>query len=238
LDELRVLQARMAEMDTLKPPRTAGKAAAPPQSPEEGEGTFSFAPQRAAILDAAATGLLKKIRKIDISDQRTEGFASERPIDATITSRDLVEEPLFWGDDVTGRRVLVLTHRDGDAYGFDEDVFAETQTLIEGVLISGWARQTLSRSFIEKVVVAWLRSVFGEKETRSLSEDIARASTAAVRSLELWAPVAYLEVQTPFALGPVLITTITKAKIDNLEAEALASAPAQRDAIADLFSGL
>jgi hypothetical protein len=123
-------------------------------------------------------------------------------------------------------------------FGFDEEVFAEIQTLIEGVLKSGWARRMLSRAFIEKIVVRWLQSKFNVAETSGLSETIAKAGQEAVQPLELWAPIAHLEVQTPFAIGPARIATITKATIEGLETQALSSAPNQRESITLLFNDL
>jgi hypothetical protein len=238
MEELRALQAEMGELNAPTPPPGSGEAKASQMSVDEEEGAFSFLPDRALILDAAATELLKKIRKIDFADHRGDGFASERPVSATITDQEMVEEPLFWGNDVSRRRVFVLTHLEGSAYGFDEDVFAEIQTLTEGVLRSGWASRTLSRSFIENIVVTWLRSTFKATDTGRLSEVIAEASKGAVQPLELWAPIAHLEVQTPFSLGPAQIATIAKAKIDDLEAQALTSAPNQRENIVHLFSDI
>jgi hypothetical protein len=182
--------------------------------------------------------LLKKVREIDFPNQRSDGFVSERPVGPTLTDQDMIEAPLFWGNDVADRRVFVFIYKDGGVFGLDEEVFAEIQTLTEGVLKSGWARRTLSRSFVEKVVVKWLQSKFNAVETSDLSETIAEASRGAVQSLELWAPIAHLEVQVPFAIGPAEIATITKAMIERQEMQALSSAPLQRENIALLFSKL
>lgn len=237
MDELRALQASMNELDAPAP-SVAGVTEPPQKSVEEPEQEFVFVSERAAIMDTAAIEVLKKVREIDLLNQRGDGFASERPVGTTITDQDMVEDPLYWGYDVAGRRVFVFIYKDGDVFGLDEEVFAEIQTLIEGVLKSDWARRTLSRSFIEKIVVKWLQSKFREVETSGLSEVIAKASRAAVQPLELWAPIAHLEVQVPFAIGPAEITTITKVMIDGLETQALSSAPDHRKNIAVFFNDL
>ena len=64
------------------------------------------------------------------------------------SAQDMLSTPLFWGDDAAGRRVFVFVYKDGAAFGFDEEVFAEMQELTEHVLKSDWARRTLSRSFV------------------------------------------------------------------------------------------
>jgi hypothetical protein len=76
------------------------------------------------------------------------------------------------------------------------------------------------------------------EDAKSLAETIEKDSKEAVRPLELWAPIANLEVQNSFRVGPSEIATITKAMIDGLEAQAASSAPQQRDQIVVLFDKL
>jgi hypothetical protein len=240
LDELRALQTSMNQLEapmTPAPSYAAGVTESSQKSVDELE-MVAFSSDRAAELDAAAAELLKKVREIDLPKQRSDGFTSERPVGPTITDRDIVEAPLLWSNDVEGRRVFVFINKDGRLFGLDERVFAELQSLTEGVLKSAWARRTLSRSFTETAIVRWLQSKFNGAEASSLSETIAKASREAVRPLELWAPIAHLEVQGRFAMGPAEIATITKAMIEGIETEALSSAPAHREKIALLFNDL
>ena len=241
MDELRALQISMDQLGvpaTPPLPSAAGITEASQNSIDEPEQEFTFASDRAIVLDAAAAALLKKVRKFDLPNQRSDGFASERPVGLTLTDRDMIGAPLLWGNDVAGRRVFVFIHKDESAFGLDEEGFAEIQTLTAGVLKSGWARRTLSRSFVEKAVVNWLQSEFGAAETSSLSETITKASREAVNPQQLWAPIAHLEVQVPFAIGPADIATITKAMIEGLETQGLNFAPLQREKVVLLFNKL
>jgi hypothetical protein len=241
LEDVRALQASFNQLGapaTPPPQSDAGVSETSKNTADEPERDFSFAPDRAAVIDAAAAELLKSVREIHLPAVRSDAFASERPVGATITRQDMIKAPLFWSKDVGGRRVFVFIYKDGGLFGFDEEKFAEMHTLAEGVLNSSWARRTLSRSFIEKVVVEWLQFKFSGAETRDLSETIAEASREAVQPLELWAPIAHLEVQAPFAIGPAEIATISKTMIDGLEKHALSSAPNQRDKLVLLFGNL
>jgi hypothetical protein len=234
LKQLRALQIEMGKFDTPSSQLITAPEAHR-QNIVEPEGKYEFAARRRSELDAAGDRLLKKVRKIDLPGQGDDGFPGERPVGATIFGQDIVEEPLFWGNDTAGRRVFVFIYKDGAVYGLDESIFAEVQTIVEGVLKSDWATKTLSRSFIEKIATKWLQSKFKDAETGSLSEAVATASARAVKPLELWAPIAFLEVQSSFALGPAEITTISKAKIDALEAELFPGAPGDREKISQLF---
>lgn len=237
LKELSALQELINQSDAsvAAPPSTAGI----PQSGAEAlEVDLAFAPNRAGTLNAAAFSLFGKIRKIDWPAKRSDGFPSERPPGATITNKEMLGVPIVWGDDVAGRRVFAFVYRGTDAFGLDEESFAEVETLIDSIQKSAWARRTLSRSFIEKVIVSWLQFKFASGETSDLSETIARSARDDVQPRALWAPVAYLEVQTAFVVGPVEIATVTKAMIDERETEALKNSPQQGESITGLFSRL
>lgn len=241
LDHLQTLQAALNESRATASstaPRAGAANEAPQESPVEAEADFSFAPDRAALIDAAAAELLKSVREVRLPRRRSDGFATERPMSATITRDDMVDTPHMWGQDVNGQRVFAFIFKGGAAFGLDEDKFAQIQTLEEGVLSSDWGRRMLSRSFIEDVVVRWLRSHFSGAEPRNLSEAIAEASREAVVALELWAPIANLEIQSAFAIGPAEIAPMTKEMIDGLETRAMSSAPNQRDKVALLFGRL
>ena len=205
------------------------------EAPQE---NFTFRPDRIASQDLAAAELLKQIRKIELPKKHNDGFASERPAGPTITDQDMVDVPIFWGDDVEGNPVFVFVYKDGDVLGLDEEGFAKIQVLIEGVLKSEWARRMLSRSFIEKVVIKWLQSKFNQTATGDLSETIVKASKDAVQPLELWAPIAHLEIQSSFTIGHVEIATITKTMIDALETQALNFAPHHREQTTLLFGNM
>lgn len=241
LEELQALQSSLHQLNPLatsSPSSTAGVTEVTQKSVDEPEQEFSFVSERAAALDAAAGELLQKVRQIELPNQHDDGFVSGRPVGPTTTDQDIIEPPLLWGNDVTGRRVFVFIYKDGGVFGFDEEVFGEIRTLIEGVLKSAWARRTLSRSFIEKIVIQWVRSKFNAAEASGLSDTIAKASQESVQPLELWAPIAHLEVQTPFAIGPAEVATITEAMIEGLETQALSSAPNQRENVTILFNDL
>ena len=240
LEELRALQELMnqSEKATRSSPVPAAGIAEAQNNVATPEQQFVFASDRASALDAAGLALLKKVRKIELQAQRGNGFASERPMGATITDKEMLSAPLYWGTDVAGRRVFVFIYKDGDSFGFDEEAFAEMQEVTKQVLQTDWARRTLSRSFVETTTIKWLQSSFGRAEPSSLPEMIAHDGRDAVQPLELWAPVAHLEVQTPFVLGPAEVVTITQAMIDGREAEAANSAPQQRDKTAVLFKEL
>jgi len=242
LAQLRTLQHAFVELDTAKP-EPVPLTSAPNSDTSESKSNvtdnpFEFAQERAVAIDAAGTALLKKVRKIELPGRAVEDFASDRPIGAVITDDMMLETPLFWGDDVEGRHVVVFIRTADGVFGFDENVFAELRTLVESVLNTGWATKALSRAFIERGIIRWIQSSFPSAELTRLSNVLATESRKAVQAVELWAPIAHLEVQAPFAMGGVQIAPITKAMIDALEAQGRSSSPTQQDQIGMLFDDI
>ncbi|GLR98531.1 hypothetical protein GCM10007858_61740 [Bradyrhizobium liaoningense] len=241
LEELDRLQESLSRLEAAAKPGPAAPVGAKVSSGEgadESEQEFSFARSRAAALDAAVNALLHKVRKIELEPARDDGFPSERPIAVTLTDDEIISVPLVWVTDTGGRRALVIIHKDGAHFGLDEETFAEMQALTESVVKTDWAHRMLSRGFVEKTTIKWLQDNFQAENTKSLAETIAKDGRDAVRPLELWAPIANLEVQNSFTVGPAEVATITKAMIERLESQALSFAPQQRDSIVGLFNKL
>ncbi len=241
LAQLQALQYAFAELDTSKlqtvPPSSDSTPDTSDSKSNVSDDSFEFAQERAAAIDTAGTELLRKVRKIQLPGPVVESFASDRPI-AVITDDMMLETPLFWGYDVEGRHVFVFIRTSDGAFGLDENVFAELRMLVESVLKTGWAAKALSRTFIEKGIIRWIQSSFHSEELTRLSNVLATESRKAVQAVELWAPIAHLEVQARFAIGGVEIAPITKAMIDTLEAQGLSSSPTQQDQIRMLFDDL
>lgn len=237
LDEFHGLQESLKQLEaaTVAP---AEPDVLPCASAHESEQEFSVEPSWAATLDAAANALLCKVRQIELAAQHGKRFLSERPIGATLTDQEILSAPLVWATDTLGQRSFIFIYKDDNQFGLDEEAFAELQALAEGVLRADFARQALSRGFVEKAIIKWLQASFHAEDRKSLAETMAKESQESVRPLELWAPVANLEVQNSFAVGPVEVATITKAMIERLESQALSSAPQHRDGIVALFDDL
>lgn len=239
LDELLALHVAVNRDLHVEAPAQSGESQDLPQRDADSSlDDFVFVSAHAAEIDRISIGALAKIREVDLPRLRVERFVSERPIGATITDKDMIEPPLFWGEDVAGRRVFIFVYDGNRAFGMEIDDYSMVQTIVEEVFKAGWAKRFLSRSFVESIVIKWMRFAFVQVGELSLSEALASECKGAVEPLALWAPVAHLEVETAFEFGPVEVKTITAAMIDVLETEAVASSPLQKENISLLFQDI
>lgn len=185
-----------------------------------------------------ADELLAGIHKLDLAPTRQTQFKSDRPAGVKIRPEKMVEDPILWGEDGEGDQVLAFILRQSATYGFDSvslPVFWKLKDLILGV---EWAEQKLGNKSIEKIIIDWCRSSFDGNKKVNLSEAITTAGRTRVMSLDVWAPIAHLEIECGFSFGPVDIQPITAEMINNLETEALKCAHGQEADIRALFDKL
>lgn len=196
-------------------------------------------PETAAIeIDRLGDELLAGIRKLDLALQKHGQFKSERPICATITANDLIDQPIVWREDADGNQVLAFILQQSGIYGLDSGSLPAFRQIASTVLSVRWAERSLSKKFIERTIIDWCRSAFISESTIKLAEAITSASSIEVKSVDVWAPISHLEIERGFSFGPVDIKPITAEMINGLEAEGLASAPNQENQIRGLFDSL
>jgi len=218
---------------------TGAESASPPPDESPVVMPFEFPFALAAVIDETGKTILDKIRRLDFADPTANSFPSERPISATLTPDTIRETPILRGNDSEGRPVVAFLTSGAEVFGLDANFYAELRLLADKILELSWAKQALSRKFIEETALHWFRSSFrATTQQVSFSGALSSASRNMVRPLDLWAPIAYLEVEAPFEFGSVKIAPITTAMIGELEVRGLSSSPNQRDDVAVLFKDL
>ena len=210
----------------------------PDQANNELLSPFSLPPELAAEIDAAGRSALDQIRQLDFLPTRSASFPSERPVGATITPDQMVETPVVRRDDATGRRVVAFIHSGDETFGLDSEICDELQSSAAKILSIEWAAHSLSRSFIDTNALKWCREAFRTTDFVSLSQSLISSARVAIAELDIWVPIAYLEVESSFEFGPVSIVPMSKAWIDQLETKMVGSASGQHEEIIQFFRQL
>ena len=231
LEEMQEAYARLSADAALRPNE-------PAENPHGGDNTSELAKSDASQIDAVGRDILSKIRRLDFAPRLTDAFPSERPISAIITNDKILGTPVAWSDDRDGRAVVAFIRTGAEIFGLDADVYDELEPLADKILELSWARHALSRKFIEKAVLDWCRSSFRAEPKVGLSDAICAAHREQVKSLDVWLPIAHLEVEETFEFGPVKIAPITADMMNDLEEKGISSSPSQRDDIGAMFKDL
>jgi hypothetical protein len=186
-------------------------------------------------VDTISYKILSRIRKIIFPERPGDTFPTQRPISATITDEEMLGIPISTGPDVNGEQTIAFI-KSGDSYfGLTQDDFNEIESIIDRLQNEAWAKQRISRQFIENEFISWAQSSFNKLNIVPFSKSISERSIDQIKSYTIWLPIAHLELEVPLDLGPVEIRPITSEFIDSIQDMAKDLAPSQNDQTADLF---
>lgn len=197
---------------------------------------FHWGAEQARGIDEAAVKLVSKIRALRFCARPPSPFPSQLHVAATITPDDLIDTPVFAAQDADGMPVVAFIGTDTTPYGLTEDDFAGVAALADLARETPWAAQSLGQDFIQQTFIIWARSAFSGTDVESFSDALGAAARKAVRKCRVLAPVAYLEVQSAFQLGPVTIEPLGMQLIEDFRNRGGEPSPEQAADVEALFS--
>jgi len=232
LQELNQLQTQLGAISSTVPQASAASIAPPESVSVE---PFEFNLMQITRLSQISSNLLDKIREVNLLPTGYD-FRTERPT-TTISDCELIGPITFWGQETSGETVFGFIRHEGKTYGLSENDYGCVDALIDAVMESAWARASLSRNFIEKVFCDWARQRFGADGT-SFPELLSTAARESVTVVEVWAPIAGMEIEQSFDFGSVRIESITASVIENFRSKAPSNRPEHEQQINKLFDKL
>ncbi|MEB0149251.1 hypothetical protein [Pseudomonas sp. CCC2.2] len=186
-------------------------------------------------VDTISDEILSKIRRIIFPERSGDKFPTQRPISATITDEEMFGIPISTGPDINGEQTIAFI-KSGDGYfGLAHNDFNEIESIIDKLQNEEWAKQRISRQFIKDEFISWAQSSFNNLNKKPFSKSIFERSTDQIKSYTIWLPIAHLEVEVSFDLGPVKISPITLEFIDNIQDMTKDFSPSQSDQTAAFF---
>ncbi|MGQ8845414.1 hypothetical protein ACUTQW_23570 [Serratia sp. TSA_7] len=230
LQELNQFQVQLREISLTKEPIVPAK---PPDSLTIEP--FKFTSVHAAELDQISLEFMEKIQELHFK-QTTQEFPSEIPA-TPITDRELIGPITFWGQEMNGGAALMFLQHDGKPYGFLEKDYKCLDSLIDAVMEAAWARISLSRKFVETAFFDWARQQFPTAQT-SFSDGLSDVAREKVTNVEVWAPIANMEVEQGFDFGPIRIESITAVVMENLRSRVPSPWIGQEQEVSQFFEKL
>lgn len=232
LQELGLLQTQLQAISPTRRPVSATQDEAPDFAAVE---PFEFTSGQITELGQISSSLQGKIRELHFQ-QFPRGFPTERPT-TTITDRELAGPITFWGQEANGEEAFMFILHEDKPYGLPQSDYGCLDGLTDAVMKSAWARASLSRTFIEKAFCDWARQRFSAGGP-PFPEALSTAARESVAAVEVWAPIANMEVEQGFNFGPVRIESITAAAIETLRSRAPVSRPEQEQQVSQFFEEL
>jgi|GEM_PF-1324508 len=191
--------------------------------------------EQIAAIDRQSAEIAAKIMELHLK-QAAQGFVSEKK-SHVITEKDIVGSPKIWGENVDGEYAFSFIARGDSSFGLVGSDYAKVDTLVDSVMRSSWARSCLSRPFIENTFLEWAQRRF-EGESSSFSDALCVSARESIVELEVWAPIAWMEVEEGFEFGSVRIEPVTASAISSFMTKVQIAESPQADAVGALFSRL
>jgi len=186
-------------------------------------------------LDRISLELIGKIQELHFKNN-SQDFPTKRPT-IPITDRELIGSISFWGEDTDGRPAFSFFQHDGKPYGFVGEDYEYLDKLIDAAMKSEWTRTSLSRDFVEMTFFDWVRQQFPAVQV-SFSVSLRDIAREKVTTVEVWAPIANMEVEKAFDFGPIHIESLTAEKLGNLRSKLPSPPPEQEQQIDQYFEKL
>jgi len=199
---------------------------------------LTFSSQDASAINEMSEALLLKVREISLVGSTAEKFPTQRPVSAQLTDTDMIGTPIFHGMDVNGERVISFIRNNNQSFGLSLSDLTDVENICNRIHTVKWAKEKLSREFIEDEFLVWARVNFQTSQGNLFSDAIIAKSREKITVLEVWAPIAHLEVESPLDFGSVRVAPITSDKIDALEQMGKAISPAEQENVRELFANM
>jgi hypothetical protein len=196
---------------------------------------YEFTQTELAVLKRQSEEIFASIRRIHFKED-SEGFPSERRA-RVLNQSDIVGTPRIYAEDIDGENAFSFISRGDCSYGLVGSPLSNIDALVDSVMRSTWARALLSRSFIENVFLEWADHRY-DGETSAFSDLLCASARERVVELEIWAPIAGMEIEEGFDFGRVRIEPIAATTIDSFRERLSMIQPAQADPVDALFARL
>ncbi len=233
LEELDELHLDLEAADPEPRPATAS-VAKPSALGQEVASDFTFG--QIDNLDEIALELFGKVREVHLR-KLAHGFPSEREA-ITITNQELVWPAVYWGQEEDGTAALAFIQRDGKNFGLSQSNYESLETLVACVKKSAWARESISDEFTEEVFIDWARARSQSGASVPFSVELTNVVREKVIPVEVWAPIAHMEVEEAFSFGPVRIEPVTAALMERLAAMVTSEKTEQQDKARQLLDSM
>lgn len=233
LEELDELHSDFEAADPESRPTTALEAT-PSVLGQETASDFTF--DQIDDLDGIALELFGKVRELRLR-KTAHGFPSEREA-VTITNQELVGPAIYWGQEEDGTVALAFIEREGKNFGLAQSDHELLEALFACVRNSAWARESVSDNFTEGVFMDWARARFQSGASEPFSVELTNIVRKKVMPVEVWAPIAHMEVEEAFSFGPVRIEPVTAALMERLAAMVPPEETGQQDKVRRLLDDM
>lgn len=199
---------------------------------------YNLSDSDALAVDDMSAAWLAKVRKVVLPRQDKPSFPSQRPTQVTLNADDAIGTPLFITQDICGESVHIFLKNKENLFGLASDDWFAGELIKDRLCEVPWIKERISRKFIENLLITWAQINFSHPKVGTFSCAFLEKCRAEVSVVNVWVPVAHLEIETSITFGCVKISPISAHQIDEFEATAASLSPDRKESRKQLFSSI
>ena len=174
----------------------------------------------AQAIDKDGAALVDAREVAEPTPNESPAFKSRRNPSVTITSKEIVDEPLMAWSDFSGHCVGRYFYHHGEMIALQGDGYKKLRKFTEKVLAVKPFSYGLSETFVEVEIFKWWRAAIRDGISGTLSSHLLDESSRVFAKHQLMIPLANLEIERAFRIGDVLITPFDPSLFENFGKEA------------------
>jgi len=176
---------------------------------------LAFHPQAAKALDADGERLVASFQVSPLERHHEDKFPSRKYVGPTITDKDMVGEPLLAWSDWKGRTTGRYFVKDRQEIALRAEGYNCLRRLTQKILRTRPFSKGVGEDFVETEAFIWARAKYRQETKESLTDHIQRRVQEEWQTHQVVVPLSAIEIERPFRLGNVLVSTITPSFFDN-----------------------
>ena len=194
-------------------------------------------PSAAKNFNKKAIELVKRIKEIPPEPNPVpKKFPSDVQIAASFDEKDIIGDVEVADSNYRGEIVNRYFYIDKKRFGLDKNNYKKLINIAENIQALPKVRDKLSFSFVEQSLFSWISDIYKNNSSLSFIENLEKKAEEIIRTVTLWVPIAYLEVQIPFSISNSEIRPLTKDVLDTWENKIKSSSEDDRKHVHELFN--
>jgi len=151
-------------------------------------------------------------------------FHPDVHISGTFTDEDIKDLKMSRRDR-DGNEVSKAFHHEGKTIELAGEGYQVLKRVAEGMRKAPDLRNTVSVSVLMDLMFDWIEARYKDATSLSMTDYVLHQASRKIREVEVWIPIASTRVQSQFEFGNMEIRTVTRAMLDEWEAEARQAHP-------------
>jgi hypothetical protein len=175
--------------------------------------------------NAKANDLLQQLTEEPARQRRVKAsFAIDAHVSATIPLTE-VHDLKMSRSDREGNEASKSFYHEGKTFEIRGDSYKSLKRVAEGMHKTPDLRNTASVKVLTSLIFDWVEQSYKKATTQSMTEFVLAELKTKIQNFEVWIPIAATRIQSEFEFGNMTIRTITRAMLDEWEAEARQAHP-------------